>query len=57
MNLLLRGSTSSSSPRTWGSTVVCGDRMDTYALKKHLKEIGFDYDAECDAIRAEMEQK
>lgn len=38
-------------------STVCGDRTDTYALKKHLKEIGFDYDAECDAIRAEMEGK
>lgn len=36
-------------------STVCGDRTDTYALKKHLKEIGFDYDAECEAIRREME--
>lgn len=35
-------------------TTVCGDRTDTYALKKHLKQIGFDYDAECEAIRREQ---
>ena len=35
-------------------STVCGDRTDTYALKKHLKEIGFDYDAECAAIREEL---
>lgn len=34
---------------------VCGDRTDTYALKKHLKEIGFDFDAECEAIQKELE--
>ena len=38
-------------------TTVCGDRMDTYALKKHLKEIGFDYDAECEELRKELEQE
>lgn len=42
---------------TSDDTTVCGDRADTYALKKHLKDIGFDYDAECDAIRKEEEQK
>lgn len=34
----------------------CGDRTDTYILKEHLKQIGFDYDAECEAVRKEMEQ-
>ena len=38
-------------------TTVCGDRTDTYALKQHLKQIGFDYDAECEAIRREQEHK
>ena len=42
---------------TADDSTVCGDRMDTYALKKHLKEIGFDYDAECEAIREELEKK
>ena len=32
----------------------CGDRTDTYILKAHLKEIGFDYDAECEEIRKEL---
>lgn len=36
-------------------STVCGNRTDTYALKKHLKEIGFDYDAECEAIQKELE--
>lgn len=38
-------------------STVCGDRTDTYALKKHLKEIGFDYDLECDLIRKELEER
>lgn len=42
---------------TADDTTVCGDRTDTYVLKKQLREIGFDYDAECEAIRREMEKK
>jgi hypothetical protein len=38
-------------------STVCGDRTDTYALKKHLKEIGFDYDLECDLARKELEER
>lgn len=38
-------------------STVCGDRTDTYALKKHLKEIDFDYDLECDLIRKELEER
>lgn len=38
-------------------STVCGNRTDTYALKKHLKEIGFDYDLECDLIRKELEER
>lgn len=34
-------------------STVCGDRLDTQMLKQHLKDIGFDYDAECALIRAE----
>lgn len=41
---------------TSSDTTVCGDRMDTYALKKHLKDIGFDYDAVCEEIRKEEEE-
>ena len=41
---------------TADDTTVCGDRTDTYALKKRLKDIGFDYDAVCDEIRKEEEQ-
>lgn len=38
-------------------STICGDRTDTYALKKHLKEIGFDYDLECDLIRKKLEER
>ena len=38
-------------------TTVCGSREDTKQLKKQLRDIGFDYDAECDALRAELEGK
>lgn len=38
-------------------STVCGKRLDTEILKQQLKDIGFDYDAECDALRAEMEGK
>lgn len=38
---------------TLEDSTVCGDRTDTYALKKRLKEIGFDYDAMCKTILAE----
>ena len=34
-----------------------GDRTDAYAMKKYLKEIGFDYDAECEAMLREFEQE
>lgn len=36
-------------------STVCGDRLDTHVLKQHLLDIGFDYDAECEAIRKEQE--
>jgi hypothetical protein len=39
---------------TADDSTMCGDRTDTYALKKRLKEIGFDYDAECEEIRKEL---
>lgn len=42
---------------TSSDSTVYGDRMDTYVLKRHLKEIGFDYDKECEAILKEMEQE
>lgn len=42
---------------TADDSTVCGDRTDTYALKKRLLEIGFDYDKECEEIRAEQEQE
>lgn len=35
-------------------STVCGNREDTKQLKKQLKEIGFDYDAECEEIRKEL---
>lgn len=35
-------------------STVCGDREDTKQLKKQLKDIGFDYDAECEAYREEQ---
>lgn len=35
-------------------STVCGNREDTKQLKRHLKEIGFDYDAECEEIRKEL---
>ena len=38
-------------------STVCGNRTDTYALKKHLKEIDFDYDLECDLARKELEER
>lgn len=38
-------------------STICGDRTDTYALKKHLKEIGFDFDLECALIRKELEER
>lgn len=41
---------------TYDST-TCGNRLDTQMLKQQLKDIGFDYDAECEAIREEMEQE
>ena len=34
-----------------------GERGDTLVLKARLKEIGFDYDAEIDAIQKEMEEE
>lgn len=40
---------------TADDSTICGDRTDTYAMKKKLKEIGFDYDAVCDEVRNEME--
>lgn len=36
-------------------STVYGDRTDTYALKKRLKEIGFDFDLECELIQKELE--
>ena len=35
-------------------STVCGDREDTRQLKKHFKELGFDYDAECEKLRVEL---
>ena len=35
-------------------STVCGDRTDTYVLKQHLKDIGFDYDAECAQVHEEL---
>ena len=34
-----------------------GGRMDTYALKYYLKEIGFDYDAVCEKKLKENDEK
>lgn len=34
---------------------VCGGRLDTEVLKQQLKDIGFDYDAECEEIRKELD--
>lgn len=38
-------------------STVCGNREDTKQLKKQLKDIGFDYDAECELLKNELEEK
>lgn len=42
---------------TADDSTVYGDRTDTYALKKRLKEIGFDFDFECELIQKELEER
>ena len=38
-------------------STLCGDRLDTWVMKQHLLDIGFDYEAVCDSIRNEDKQK
>lgn len=38
-------------------STVCGGRLDTEMMKQQLKDIGFDYDAECEAFREELKEE